>query len=201
MFQTDPGVLAGVNHSKSRSDNSIPFLLVVLNPSESADDEVAYWRKQLKYNGQAVAVHPRGGGGYRWTTKNPPNTIERSMALLGQTVDTGRVRDLVALFGKLGDMDREVRLVGRGPAGVLAAYAAPYFAPAQLMEVVILDPPTSHRDGPHFLNVDRVLDLPTALGLLAPDAKLTLINAKDPAFDKTAAIYKLAGVADKFERK
>jgi hypothetical protein len=31
--------------------------------------------------------------------------------------------------------------------------------------------------------------------------KLTLINAKDPAFDKTAAIYKLAGAADKFERK
>ena len=68
-------------------------------------------------------------------------------------------------------------------------------------EVVILDPPTRHRDGPHFLNVDRVLDLPTALGLLAPDVKLTLINAKDPAFDKTAAIYKLAGAADKFERK
>jgi hypothetical protein len=70
-------------------------------------------------------------------------------------------------------------------------------------EVYILDPPTSHRDGPHFLNVDRVLDLPTALGLLAPDVKLTLVgqNAKDPAFDRTATIYKLAGAADKFERK
>ncbi|HEX3151134.1 MAG TPA: hypothetical protein VHR66_23845 [Gemmataceae bacterium] len=67
--------------------------------------------------------------------------------------------------------------------------------------ITILDPPTSYRDGPHFLNVDRVLDLPTALGLLAPNVKLTLINAKDPAFDKTAAIYKLAGAADKFERK
>ena len=45
------------------------------------------------------------------------------------------------------------------------------------------------------------LDLPTALGLLAPDVKLTLINAKDKAFDKTAAIYKLAGAEGKFERK
>jgi hypothetical protein len=69
------------------------------------------------------------------------------------------------------------------------------------LEVIILDPPTSHHDGPHFLNVDRVLDLPTALGLLAPDVKLTLINAKDKAFDKTAAIYKLAGAEAKFERK
>ncbi len=70
-------------------------------------------------------------------------------------------------------------------------------------EVIIADPPTSHRDGPHFLGVNRVLDIPEALGLLAPDVKLTLIgkNAKDKAFDKTAAIYKLAGVPDKFKRE
>ncbi len=68
-------------------------------------------------------------------------------------------------------------------------------------EIILIDPPTSHRDGPHFLNVDRVLDLPTALGLLAPDVKLTLVNAKDKAFDKTAAMYKLAGAEGKFERK
>ena len=63
--------------------------------------------------------------------------------------------------------------------------------------------PLSHRDGPHFLNVLRVLDIPEALGLLAPDVKLTLIgkNAKDKAFDKTAAIYELAGAKDKFKRE
>ena len=82
---------------------------------------------------------------------------------------------------------------------MIASYAALF--DRNVKEVVILDPPISHRDGPHFLNVDRVLDLPTALGLLAPDVKLTLINAEDKAFDKTAAIYKLAGAADKFERK
>jgi hypothetical protein len=68
-------------------------------------------------------------------------------------------------------------------------------------EVILVDPPASHRDGPHFLNVMRVLDIPDALGLLAPDVKLTLVNARDKAFDKTAAIYKLAGAEGKFERK
>jgi hypothetical protein len=70
-------------------------------------------------------------------------------------------------------------------------------------EVVIIDPPTSHRDGPHFLGVNRVLDIPEALGLLAPDVKLTFVgkNAKDKAFDTTAEIYKLAGAADKFKRE
>src|SRR5205823_9275636 len=96
----------------------------------------------------------------------------------------------------------KVRLVGRGQAGIIAAYAA-LFISGTGDELVIADPPTSHRDGPHFLNALRVLDIPEALGLLAPDVKLTLIgkNAKDKAFDKTAAIFKLAGAESKFKQE
>jgi hypothetical protein len=93
---------------------------------------------------------------------------------------------------------RKWKVIGRGQDGILAAYAA-LFEPS-IKEVVIVDPPTSHRDGPIFLNVLRVLDIPEALGLLAP-RPLTLVNAKDKAFDRTAAIYKLAGAEDKFQRK
>jgi hypothetical protein len=93
-----------------------------------------------------------------------------------------------------------LHLAGRGPAGIIAAYAA-LLSLGMVKEVVILDPPASHAEGPHFLNVMRVLDIPEALGLLAPDVKLTLIGAKDKAFDRTAAIYKLAGAEAKFERK
>ncbi len=143
--------------------------------------------------------YQRGGYHFRWTKKNPPNTIERSLALLGQTVDSGRVRDVASVLSRRKNQTKE-RLVGRGEAGVIAAYAA-LLVHRNVDELVILDPPTSHRDGPHFLNVDRVIDLPTALGLLAPDVKLTLVNAKDKAFDKTAAIYKLAGAEAKFIRK
>ena len=50
------------------------------------------------------------------------------------------------------------------------------------------------------MRVARVLDIPEALGLLAP-RKLTLINAKYKAFDRTAEIYKRAGAADKFKRE
>jgi hypothetical protein len=75
-------------------------------------------------------------------------------------------------------------------AGILAAYAA-LFEPS-IKEVVIIDPPKSHKEGPYFLNVLGVLDIPEALGLLAPNVKLTLINACDPAFDRTE-IYRLAG--------
>jgi cephalosporin-C deacetylase-like acetyl esterase len=140
----------------------------------------------------------RGAAG-QWTKKSPPNYVERAHALLGRTVDLGRVWDIVATARYLKEKEKEdLSVLGIGQAGILAAYAA-LFEPS-IKEVVIVDPPTSHRDGPIFLNVLRVLDIPDALGLLAP-RRLTLINAKDKAFDRTAEIYRLAGAADRLQRK
>ena len=134
-----------------------------------------------------------------WTRKSPPNYVARSHALLGRTVDQGRVWDIIATAKHLKKEHKTpIRVIGLGQDGILAAYAA-LFEPS-IEEVIIVDPPASHKDGPIFLNVLRVLDVPDALGLLAP-RKLTLINAKDKAFDKTAAIYKIAGAADKLQRK
>jgi cephalosporin-C deacetylase-like acetyl esterase len=146
-------------------------------------------------------VMGRGMGEARWTAKSPPNYVARSHALLGRTVDDGRVRDVIASARYLDAMTEnkyEWRIIANGQAGILAAYAA-LFEPS-IKEVTIVDPPTSHRDGPIFLNVLRVCDIPEALGMLAP-RKLTLINAKDKVFDRTAEIYKRAGAADRFERK
>ena len=133
--------------------------------------------------------------------------MERSLALIGQTADSGRVRDIAGAFvvlwataEKQGKAKQTVvRLAASWQAGVIAAYAA-LFVPGAIDELVILDPPISHRFGPHFLNVLRVLDIPEALGCLAP-RKLTLVNAKDPAFDRTVEIYRRAGAADKIERR
>jgi dienelactone hydrolase len=144
-------------------------------------------------------LYTRGGVVNEWTRKSPPNYVERAHALLGRTVDEGRVWDTIAAVKYLQKEKKpHSRIMGVGEAGILAAYAA-LFEPS-IKEVVIVDPPTSHRDGPIFLNVQRVLDIPEALGLLAP-RRLTLINAKDKAFDRTAEIYRLAGAADRLQRK
>ena len=50
-----------------------------------------------------------------------------------------------------------------GAGGILGAYAA-LFEPS-IREVVALVAPASHAEGPAFLNVLRVLDVPEALGL------------------------------------
>src|SRR5262249_26340987 len=58
-----------------------------------------------------------------WTRKSPPNYVERAHALLGRTVDEGRVRDVIAAVKYLRqDTKAPVKIIGVGEAGVLAAY-------------------------------------------------------------------------------
>ena len=169
--------------------------LVVLNE----DDEpgaIPNWVKEFAGDDAVVLLSPRGFGPNRLTRTSPPNFVPRALALLGRTLDDGRVWDIASTARWL-ERKAGVRVIGRGQAGVLAAYAA-LFEPA-IGSVVVIDPPVSHRNGPHFLNVLRTLDIPDALGLLAP-TPLTLVDAKGAAFDRTAEIYRLAGAAKNLHR-
>ena len=175
--------------------------LLILNPDEEILKVTREWAKPYVDDRVVVAVLPRGSVPSRWNTKSPPNYVARSHALLGSTVDAGRVRDIAGaarLFDATHQGAISWRVVGRGQAGILAAYAA-LFEPS-IKEVVIVDPPASHTEAPHFLNVLRVLDVPDALGLLAP-RPLTLVNGNDKVFDQTAEIYKRAGAAKDVKRE
>ncbi len=174
-----------------------PQLVVVLNDQEGAVAEAR--RHAGKWDLNGISLHPRGTDGSRWTRKNPPNTVERSFVLLGTTADAGRVRDVAGYLVSI-PKGTKVKLCGSGNAGVIAAYAA-LLVPDKVAEVVIHDPPVSHDDGPHFLNVRRVLDIPDALGLLAPNTKVTITGKVSKAFDKTARIFELAGAKGKLKRE
>jgi cephalosporin-C deacetylase-like acetyl esterase len=150
-----------------------------------------------------IVLFPRGISETEWSKKSPPNYVERAHVLIGRTVDEGRVFDIVAFLRMVNNRlsskgQQRWRVIGKGQGGILAAYAA-LFEPS-IQEVVVIDPPASHRDGPIFLNILRILDIPEALGLLAP-RRLILVNARDKAFDRTAEIYRLAGAESKLERK
>lgn len=184
--ETEPGIEIYSSSDGAFTLGVEKWSRVILNDElETRSD----WFKQRVGQGY-IALTPRSG----WTEKSPPNYVTRSHILLGRAIDEGRVYDILA-YGQSG---RPERIMGHGQAGILAAYAA-LFEPS-IKEVVIIDPPKSHREGPHFLNVLRVLDIPNALGMLAP-RKLTLINARDPAFDRVEQIYRSAGAADKLVRK
>ena len=91
-------------------------------------------------------------------------------------------------------------IAGRGSAGIIAAYAI-ILQPREdlrMGKVVLVDPPTTHREGPIFLHVLRILDIPEALGLMAPRS-LTICTDKSSAYERTASIYRAAGGMLKFE--
>jgi dienelactone hydrolase len=197
---TEPGIEVQVLQAGAGSGDGGTGTVLVPNAGEWEDGPEA-WAKPFLGKGRVAVLLTRGVGPTAWTRKSPPNYVERAHALLGRTVDQGRVRDIAAVVRFLAAESggkRGWKVVGRGQAGILAAYAA-LFEPS-IQEVVVLDPPASQREGPIFLNVLRVLDVPDALGLLAP-RPLTLINATGPAFDRTARIYKLAGAESKLRRQ
>jgi dienelactone hydrolase len=165
--------------------------IVVLDGTEPVPAALPDWAKGAVGPSFGILFRPRGG----WTRKNPPNTIERAHALLGATVDSARVLEIADRIRTLGV---PCTVVGRGEAGILAAYAA--LLEPIVQRVSVIDPPASHREGPHFLSVLRVCDIPEALGCLAP-RPLTITGGKKEAFDRTAELYRRAGAADKLERK
>jgi prolyl oligopeptidase family protein len=191
------------------------LFLLYMEPEDYAKVEVyrAFAKKFTRADGGCILYFPRAfpaqavaepwdmGASYHWAKKSPPNYIERAHLLLGQTTDERKLHYLLATVKKLSTKDGkdkwDGRIVGKGHAGIIAAYAA-LFEPA-IKEVILIDPPSTHKKGPYFLNVLRVLDIPDALGMLAP-MPLTIIGGGDRAFDRTAAIYRLAGAADKLNR-
>jgi dienelactone hydrolase len=183
-------------------------LLVVLNEDEAGT--TPGWVAKAAGAGQAVVIcEPRGTGATRWTTKDPPNYVARAHALLGRTVDTGRVWDVIAAAGAHAVGDRvptsprfgkeagelPVQVAGRGAAGLIAAYAA--VLDERIAGVTLVAPPVSHMESsaPQFLNVLRVCDVPDTLALIAP-RPLAIAGADASRFAATAAAYAAAGAKE-----
>jgi hypothetical protein len=174
--------------------------IVVFVQNSGKLDPVPVWIEQIRHPDDALyRCEPRGIGDTRWTYKNPPNYVPRSHVLLGRTVDTGRVHDVIAAVRYLREKHKGVPIVvaGEGPGGIIAAYAALW--DAEIAGAIAHNPPATHADptAPQFLNVLRVADIPEALGILAP-RPLTIVS-DDERFKKTAAIYKVAGAEGKLK--
>jgi hypothetical protein len=130
-------------------------------------------RKALEFHRWAFAtLAPRGVGPTRWAEPGSAadTHFRRRFALLGQTLDGQRVWDvrraLAVLRGLPALKGVPLWLQGKGDTAGVVLYAA-LFEP----DVARLDlwyPPASHRQGPTFLNVRRLLDLPQAVALAFP---------------------------------
>lgn len=94
--------------------------------------------------------------------------VRRRYMLLGQTLDGMRVWDIWAAVAGLRSIKEfktaEITLSARGNMAVNAAYAALF---AQV-STDLRDVPKSHSNGPDYLNVLRVCDVPNVLELVRP---------------------------------
>ncbi len=166
---------------------------VILNPKEAG--ETPNWKRTIDGRKQTILyVEPRGVGNSRWTSKNPPNYVERSHVLVGRTVDSGRVMDILSLVRPVEpNVDARLELAGRGSAGLIAAHAA-VLNDKDVHEVSLIDPPATHMSpsAPQFLNLLRVCDVPDMLGLIAP-RPLKIVTPEPEKFERTKRIYQAAG--------
>ena len=170
-------------------------LLLVIRRNESRD-AMRQMLAVVRLSGDLVlVVAPRGVDTSRWTQTNPPNSVERSLALLGRTADTCRIWDAIAaaryLRGRY-PADIPLYVAGEGGGGLLAAYAALW--EPEIAGAVLWQPPASHMqpDSPPLLNVLRVCDVPEVLGMLAP-RPLTIYSPDIKRWEKVQTIYRSAG--------
>jgi hypothetical protein len=96
--------------------------------------------------------------------------VRRRFMLLGQTPEAIAIAEVAALI-------KPFPVIAEGDAAVTALYAALRAKPA--VNLVLRNPPASHRDGPDLLNVMRITDLPMVAAMVAERGSVT-IETTDP---------------------
>jgi cephalosporin-C deacetylase-like acetyl esterase len=120
--------------------------------------------------------------------------IERTASWIGRTVASMHVWDILRavewVTKEEGLAPVTMAVYGKGDTGILSLYAG--LLDDRITQVILRDPPTSHRQGPALLNVLRVTDIPEAAGAFAP-RRLVFLRDTPAAFDLTRAVYRLQG--------
>lgn len=126
-------------------------------------------RKSVQGGASVSMVAPRGIGPSAWDPKRDVH-VRRRFALLGQTLDGMRAWDVKRLLDAIRDVEKDgserLTLIGARDAATWVLWAAA-FTP-DVDAVRLIDPPTSVHAGPAYLNLERILDMPQAVALLAP---------------------------------
>lgn len=90
--------------------------------------------------------------------------------MLGQSLDAGRLWDVCQLVRVVREMpeyrESEILLEAQGELAGLAMYV-PLLCESRVDRLRLHRPPLTHHEGPEFLNVLKILDLPHTLAMAA----------------------------------
>ncbi|MDX2149826.1 MAG: dienelactone hydrolase family protein, partial [Bryobacteraceae bacterium] len=172
----------------------VPALLYIACDGDNRDyHRLALAGVHTKNTAVRMAVYPIGIDEIPWPNLFQRDTLRNAMHI-GETIDSLRLRDVRAALQQLREMPEvdpaRIMIAGRGVSGILGLYAA-ILDPA-IWQVALIDPPTSHRHGPLFLNILRHTDLPEAAALLAP-RRLIFYGHMPKEYEYTRHVYTLLG--------
>jgi cephalosporin-C deacetylase-like acetyl esterase len=193
FFETEPGVpIRGRLFRPRKLTQKTPLLLCVKRPIDSIHpfdiDEL------LPVLGRAtvLVLNPR-------LTEHPVPPfelaeVERSASWIGRTVAAMQVWDILRAVEWAAREEcvpmSSVTVYGKDEMGILGLYAALF--DDRIQQVILKDPPASHRQGPALLNVLRVTDIAEVAAAFAP-RKLAILGAIPASFDYARGVYRFHG--------
>jgi len=151
-----------IGFSNELKDETLP------HPNEDAWNHI---RKMCEDSNSIMAyTAPRGIGLTAWNPDERKQThIRRRFMLLGQTLDGMRVWDVRRAVQALREIEKKstipMTLAGQRVMAGIVLYASLF--ESDIAKVDLWHPPSSHREGPVFLNVLRYMDIPQAVAMAA----------------------------------
>ena len=200
-FDTEPGVPIKVRLLMPRDRAGlVPLLIAITAPGEQVVfPDIEEYLPLLRSHAVAILI-PRFAD--RVLAAPDYARIERTAALVGRSMAAQRVWDVLRTIAWV-QRDRRlatagISLYGRGDSGIVGLYAA--ILDTQVDQVVLRDPPASHREGPALPMILRTTDIPEVAGLLAP-RRLALITQRSDPWALTQSIYARVGAPLAFARQ
>jgi dienelactone hydrolase len=151
----------------------------------------------LKDGAAALAFFaPRGVGLSAWSGDARRQVqIRRRFMLLGETLDSARVWDIRRAYQALRLMPQsagiKLNLNAGGTTAVNVVYASLFESGINGLQLI--SPARSHRFGPDYLNVLRVLDVPQAVTMAAERGKVLVFSDENTAWEFP---NRVAGILD-----
>ena len=141
---------------------------------------------------------PRATGLTAWSGDERAEThLRRRFLLLGQTLDGMRawdIRQAIQTVRSIAGSNAPVRLQAQGNKAVNALYASLF---ERVNELQLWNLPPSHRDGPDYLNVMRIIDIPQAVFVAQRNSSVALHECTGSAWQSVLNITKAQSRAGK----
>ena len=151
-------------------------------PSSALMNEVTMLHVQREPGqSQQIILKLKDPGGASLSSADEKKNIQirRRFMLLGETLDSLRVQQISKIIENVRSTREphgSIRLEAEGNMAVNALYASLF---TQVDELVLTDLPKSHMNGPDYLNVLRILDVPQALAMASERGRVELRGADE----------------------